>query len=1219
MDPSEIDQLVQHFFGRATASRESYRPAGRKKVEEVRKEVIEGVLYRYDLVDGSSRRVVLQIYCGMSRIGGHFWEQEVRVLLRAASLRHPALPTIISGGYEEPEVARRVAPSVDGFAYVATKGANHNLALPELKKELRENPVTAVRQFYMLADGLAQLHNLGIAHRNLWAGTVDVDWDPEQSTPQFRLSRFEMSRMVADLLRATVHDPQKIELRTKRISSIQDSRALPYYPQERLRYLFASRDEAGAHLGDLRSDVFALGILACEWFLDDLPAVDISALEGGEETINAVMKIQERLRDRLINRRDLPKVLHGPLRELLQDMLNPFPHLRPEARDVVTRLNTCFEQLTSALAGPRSSKPYLVAFIPHEYRGPLWEKGWLNGDPNSAEGREKLAAFIEEDLRGATLLFAPYGAEPYIRSGDSKSKRESRQLLKGQTHAWFCRPFRPRSPLGSALGPPVDDVLLITFVVPLDSLRGKSVDRAAVRAQADRAIPQVQAVAYDVAPDELSDMREDRPRWKPLIEALTPPLATAPDELAFEQALEWLLIYQGAELRAREYPYEIAGQTGRIATLRLDHVRDDHRKHADGMTRRFYNQFRPSFGEFFANLVDDDGWNEIEVFGDRDGLPDYKSRHGKVSVHEQLGDDAVTVRQLTQESKLPAQGWLRPAGDGGSYVALQRQMDARWELLDNKVLLGQLRQPSTIRGLPGRWTDVIGDFSSGDVVLDLLVSEPFFALQGPPGTGKTEVAARALTAFLKVEQGARVLVSAQSNYALDNLALRLLQRMDALDAQYRRTARMDQTVALRVTTNAGEARVDERMAPFTLGRLTDRLKKGLYRHAMNEHKNETDREVRRFLKERWLPVVEGCRPELADRLLRGASIVFATCAAAVPQFVASDESSAVFDWVLIEEAAKAWPTELAIPLARGLRWTLIGDHRQLPAHRRREVLQFLHDSNTDEDDDVGIHGGRSKEYETILNLFGSLFDAPETTGDGDGDGEVRLHHPVQRLTRQFRMNEPIKEIVSRVFYPKSEARDADGLREGLLETRKKHEPHGLKAPGWLGGHSLVWLDTNVLPECADEPAWANPGEVDVVAGLVSQLRPTPEPGRHGLGEEPLAILTPYRRQADLLRARSHLNKHVSTIHSFQGREADIVIVSLVRDTRRGDTEHPWRSIGHLDQQELVNVMFSRARRLLIVVGDFLHFQECGSSFWQEVCNGVERFGAVVPASSVVAP
>ena len=39
-----------------------------------------------------------------------------------------------------------------------------------------------------------------------------------------------------------------------------------------------------------------------------------------------------------------------------------------------------------------------------------------------------------------------------------------------------------------------------------------------------------------------------------------------------------------------------------------------------------------------------------------------------------------------------------------------------------------------------------------------------------------------------------------------------------------------------------------------------------------------------------------------------------------------------FDWAVIEEAAHAWLSEIAVPLVQGDRWLLIGDHAQLPAH-----------------------------------------------------------------------------------------------------------------------------------------------------------------------------------------------------------------------------------------------------------------------------------------------
>lgn len=85
-----------------------------------------------------------------------------------------------------------------------------------------------------------------------------------------------------------------------------------------------------------------------------------------------------------------------------------------------------------------------------------------------------------------------------------------------------------------------------------------------------------------------------------------------------------------------------------------------------------------------------------------------------------------------------------------------------------------------------------------------------------------------------------------------------------------------------------------------------------------------------------------------------------------------------------------------------------------------------------------------------------------------------------------------------------------------------------------------------------------------------------------------------------------------TVHSFQGREADRVIVSLVRTTRTGDD--PVRNLGHVGKDEVANVLLSRAKRLLVLVGRFEHFRDNGGPTWRLVTDVVERYGHVVPPS-----
>jgi superfamily I DNA and/or RNA helicase len=328
--------------------------------------------------------------------------------------------------------------------------------------------------------------------------------------------------------------------------------------------------------------------------------------------------------------------------------------------------------------------------------------------------------------------------------------------------------------------------------------------------------------------------------------------------------------------------------------------------------------------------------------------------------------------------------------------------------------------------------------------------------------------------------------------------------------------------------------------------------------------------------------------------------------------------------VIVEEAAKAWPTELAMPLACGTAWTLIGDHKQLGAHRRQDFERFLADCADDPSPELA---GLAEDRETYLDAFDTfrrLFAPLEDKKVGREPGRL----PLRRLSTQFRMRQPISEVVSRVFYPAKGPSLPDGLPPGGLRIGKKIPALPVTWPPDLAGESVIWLNTAKVPDCSDdEPRWVNQGEARLVNELVSRFQPQPVAHRHGYSAEPLAVLTPYRRQYEVLRGYSNLHDHVSTVHAFQGREADLVVVSLVRDHRHGPEGVPWSSLGHLTQPNLVNVMMSRARRLLVIVGNFEHFAmvdrgvpskgEEDGPFWGRLCRAIELYGQVLEADSVI--
>jgi superfamily I DNA and/or RNA helicase len=210
---------------------------------------------------------------------------------------------------------------------------------------------------------------------------------------------------------------------------------------------------------------------------------------------------------------------------------------------------------------------------------------------------------------------------------------------------------------------------------------------------------------------------------------------------------------------------------------------------------------------------------------------------------------------------------------------------------------------------------------------------------------------------------------------------------------------------------------------------------------------------------------------------------------------------------------------------------------------------------------------------------------------------------VGQLTNQYRMHSSIGTLVSKVYY---EGR----LQHATVASDGSSKPwvlHGYNTPAAIRGRSVVWLD---LPWCqvdgdrwaeSAEPRYHNDQEIEAVSGFLSAL-----PGRDD--EMTVALLSPYTQQVSRLN-RAFQNKRLPnglkpqrrlgvrhflagrpdrlahTVDSFQGNQADIVVISLVRNNKEG----PRYGLGFLKEEERMNVLISRAGRLLVLVGSFEFF------------------------------
>jgi superfamily I DNA and/or RNA helicase len=174
------------------------------------------------------------------------------------------------------------------------------------------------------------------------------------------------------------------------------------------------------------------------------------------------------------------------------------------------------------------------------------------------------------------------------------------------------------------------------------------------------------------------------------------------------------------------------------------------------------------------------------------------------------------------------------------------------------------------------------------------------------------------------------------------------------------------------------------------------------------------------------------------------------------------------------------------------------------------------------------------------------------------------------LRIQYRMHEIIMGFSSRNFY--------DGL---LIADESVRRHTAAELPGVqsseLVDNPVVYIDTagtgyqeewNELLDSRE-----NDGEAQLALKIYEQLRYS------GIQPEQIAVLAPYVAQVKKLRLIfKERGVEIGSVDSFQGREKEVVILSLVRSNDQGE-------VGFLSDTRRMNVAMTRARRLLIVIGD----------------------------------
>jgi hypothetical protein len=588
------------------------------------------------------------------------------------------------------------------------------------------------------------------------------------------------------------------------------------------------------------------------------------------------------------------------------------------------------------------------------------------------------------------------------------------------------------------------------------------------------------------------------------------------------------------------------------------------------------------------------------------------------------GSEGQTVFEFDVQGLLPSESeqlFLRKKGDHGTESLIRRRLRMVNILPQQRDLVAMFADPRRRSRSSGEVVAKDEFFEELDepkqkALEALWTTLPTYFVVGPPGVGKTKLVSEIVRRSLAVEPVTKLLVSSQSHQALDHV-------LGAVRKQLR--GHTGDVILVRSPGKDGAAPTDADVRNTALKYLERVQGSELVCGAP-----PTFSSALRSLHEAYLAAeddiptdqrqAEGARA-LNALVLESANLVFSTSTS--PDVEQLSEDGAQFDWVIIEEAAKASAPDLLGPLSLSGRRLFIGDHNQLPPFDADRISAIVSDSakirnavaqaekelgatffetgldvlRRDLEDDKALSrvtGMAARAMEPFRMLVQEDAERRLTVGGG-------RRMLSSELLVQHRMDPAIGELISRCFYG------------GRLKTSDERASEAAKPLPFTFGPDfptspIVFVDMPFVsrtgraqPVESGRPRWHNPQEAKVVVQLLRRLKPHGEPP-----DEPsmLAVLAPYRAQVARLirqiegmkasgdatlsefRGFTHDQRFCGTVDSAQGSEADLVIVSLVRNNHKTGTP----ALGFLRDRRRMNVLLSRARQQLVLIGslEFLH-------------------------------
>lgn len=311
----------------------------------------------------------------------------------------------------------------------------------------------------------------------------------------------------------------------------------------------------------------------------------------------------------------------------------------------------------------------------------------------------------------------------------------------------------------------------------------------------------------------------------------------------------------------------------------------------------------------------------------------------------------------------------------------------------------------------------------------------------------------------------------------------------------------------------------------------------------------------------------------------------------------SDFNSVTYDVVIVDEAGQIPIFDILVPIIKAKKVVLIGDHLQLPPMDENDFARYYAVQKTG--------ATKGEDYENCqqavaqwynVSLFEKLYCAPG------------LNHVKTMLNTQYRMHPDISQFISENFYQNKYIAD-DSTKKRNLQIAGFSDP-------------IYFYDTCKLPaqvrgETNHNPGYSNEVEAELLSDILVKLilavraddysdpRVVIRSKEDGtITGYDIGVISGYKKQVKAIysltrqkleqhmpveEAQMHMDRFmISSVDSFQGRDNQIILFSMTRSNPDG-------KIGFLKDVRRLNVAMTRAKSLLIMVGDSATLTACDAA------------------------